>query len=126
MMNNVSPDTVAQLIYDEFDYFNSPSSLSQTLLEYASRLAEQTSELALAENILGQDLQKYVSSLLKKQQEISKAGIFSPYEVVADNDLIVGFSYPRPSDTSMMRRLRQVAPEISKALEAINQLHHSV
>jgi hypothetical protein len=121
-MNSISPKSVAQLICDEFDYFNPPVSLSSTILEFSSKLEKQISELALTEDILGQDLQKYVSALVGKQQEISNKGLFCPYEVIPDSDEIVGFSYPRSTDTPIMQRIRRVASEIPEALKAIREL----
>jgi Restriction endonuclease len=124
-MPSISPDEVAELIYNEFDYFNAPVSLRETILRFAQRVNVHVSELTLAEDILDRDLQKYVSSLIKKEQRIQRSGLFCSYQVLADNDEIVGFSYPRPLESPMMQKLRRVAPEVSKAFEAINQLHHS-
>jgi len=123
-MFNISPDEVAERIYNEFDYFNVPVSLRETILTFAYKGNEQISELTLTEIILDQDLQKYTSSLLRKEHEIQSMGLFCPYQVISDNDEIVGFSYPRASDNLIMKKLRQIAPQVSKAYTAINDLHH--
>ena len=121
-MNNISPIKVAELIYGQFDYFQKPRSLSNTIIEFAAKFEEQISELTLAENILSRDLQEYISSIVRKEQERKIHGLFCPYEVFPDNDEIVGFSYPRPTDSPMMKSIRMVAPEVSIALEAIGAL----
>jgi len=124
-MNSNLAEEVADLIYSEFDYFERPLSLKDTILKFAFRLNKETSRLSLTEDVLDRDLQKYISSLLKREQDDRRRGLFCPYEVIVDNDEIVGFSYPRPSDSPLMGRLRQVAPEISKVLDVIRGLEPS-
>jgi hypothetical protein len=132
-VDNIPPDKIAKLVYKQFDYFNPPVSLRDTILTAASQLNPQLSDLEIIEHIeedvqedyIDQDfsvLQKYIAALLRKEKEQRDKGLFCPYEVFADNDQIVGFSYPRSTDSPLMRRIRAVAPEVSEALEAIRSL----
>lgn len=123
-MNNISPNAIADFIYHEFDYFTPPASLSGAILEYAYRFNNEFSTLEIAESI-GENLEKYISSLLKKEQERRRANLFCPYQIFVDQDEIVGFAYPRLTDSSIMEQVRKVASEVPKALEVIQGLHHS-
>lgn len=121
-MSNPLPDQITELVYREFSYFNEPQALKNVIFEFACRINGQVSELTLAEDILGPDLQVYISSLARKEQECRKTGLFCPYELFPDRDEIVGYSYPRSTDTSLARKVRRIAPEIQEVLDTIRSL----
>src|SRR5579863_1432588 len=121
-MNNINPEAIANLMYDQFDYFSQPKPLSSTIVDFASKLVPEISDLDLATNILEHDLPKYISSIVRKEQERKKLGLFCPYETFADNDEIVGFSYPRSNDSLIMTKIRRLAPEVSIVLDTIRGL----
>ena len=121
-MNDVVPLEIVETIYRDFDFFSAPVSIREKLLEIAKLLMPHISDLVLAEEIFGQNLQEYVSLLQKKQKEIQKdAGVCS-YEILLDNEEIIGFSYPRLNDSPIMRSIRLVAPAVSDALHRIREL----
>lgn len=120
-MNRNFVNEVANLIFKEFDFFAAPTSLNNTIVDFARKLAPQTSGLTLAEDILDENLPNYISALLTKIQEAREAGGFCPYEIL-ENDVIVGFSYPRFADSEVMSKLRQIAPEVPITLETLREL----
>ena len=122
-MNELPLDQIIDHIYNNFDFFSAPMPLKISLLSFAGQIVPQLPDLVLTEKLLDQRLlQEYVSALLKKQQDVHKSGLFCPYEILLDNDEIVGFSYPRPTDSPIMQRVRQVASQIPIALNTIREL----
>jgi restriction endonuclease Mrr len=121
-MNNISPEDIADLMYHQFDYFSQPKSLSSTIVAFAAKIVTGISDLDLVTNILEHNLQKYISSIVRKEQERKKLGLFCPYETFPDNDEIVGFSYPRSNDSAIMTKIRRLAPEVSTVLDTIRKL----
>lgn len=120
-MGEVEPERIADILSGSFDFYSPPRSLREVLVEIIAQQGPLHSLLAVAEQV-EERYDSYLSCLLNKQKIYRSRGLFTPYEIVADGEMITGFSYPRATDSAYMQKVRKVAPQIPAILEAIRGL----
>lgn len=115
-------EQVADRIFADYDYYSPLAPLNTTLGESIKKTYPALSDLEISELLIKKKVLKFCSALIDKSDKKQKEGVFAPYEIYPDNNEIVGFSYPRPSDTPYMAKLRLVAPQVPIALNYIRKL----
>lgn len=123
-MNDLSaptPAVLASAAFASFDFHREPVNLPRFLSEFARELAPTLTKLDAYEE-MGSRKDEYVAALLKMQRQAQEEGRFCPYEILRDQNQIVGYSYPRPGDSEEIAQLREIAPLHREVLEAIRQI----
>lgn len=125
MTSKITPAALADAAFERVSFFTEPTDIGEFLVHLAQDIVPDMSELVAYEQLLNRR-DTYVRELIKRQTEASNSGIFCPYEVVKEQNLIVGYSHPRAGDSEEKKKLRNAAPLHQSALRSIRNITPSL